>query len=86
MITSEKAFVVVAQKANGMDVQQFSELIENKLMAGDDLWSSEHLVSSLSKNFLAYLCSLFVDMQTQTKLKLLLSFLHLSKRNLEQVS
>ncbi|XP_054168466.1 negative elongation factor A-like [Oppia nitens] len=59
--------------------------LHNKLGTSNDLWSdTTSIVGQLSGDVLRNIRDCFVDLQSQVKLKLLLSFLHISRRNVEQ--
>ncbi|CAG2117289.1 unnamed protein product, partial [Medioppia subpectinata] len=59
--------------------------LHNKLGTSHDLWSdTSSIISQLNGDVLRNIRDCFVDLQSQVKLKLLLSFLHISRRNVEQ--
>lgn len=72
--------------AAGLKGAELSKWLENKLGPSDDLWCSRNICAHLSQEILANCQTCFVDLQTSVKLKLLLSFIHLGRRNLELVS
>nr|CAG4644091.1 EOG090X08WB [Lepidurus arcticus] len=58
--------------------------LHNKLGTSNDSWVSGSICSQLNNEVLKHIQECFVDLQTQVKLKLLLSFFQLSRRNLEE--
>ena len=60
--------------------------LHNKLGTSSDTWSEGSICSQLNIEVLRNIKECFVELQTQVKLKLLLSFFHLPKRNVEEVS
>ena len=60
--------------------------LHNKLGSDDDLWSGISICSQLNQDKLMSIQDCFHNLQPIVKLKLLLSFLHLHKRNLDSVS
>ncbi|XP_070565176.1 negative elongation factor A-like [Ptychodera flava] len=60
--------------------------LHNKLGDNDDLWSGISSFSSqLNRDVLQNIQTCFLASQTQVKLKLLLSFLHMHRRNVEEL-
>lgn len=59
--------------------------LHNKLGNTNDLWSGGSICSQLNADVLKNIVECFVDLQSLVKLKLLLSFLHIPRRNVEQV-
>jgi len=58
--------------------------LHNKLGTSNDSWTGGSIVSQLNSDILKKIRNCFQDLQPQVKLKLLLSFLHIGRRNLEQ--
>lgn len=58
----------------------------NKLGTSSDTWSEGSICSQLNIDVLRNIKECFMDLPTQIKLKLLLSFFHIPKRNVEEVS
>ena len=59
--------------------------LHNKLGSTDDLWSGKTICSQLNQNKLQNIQSCYHTLQPHVKVKLMLSFLHLPRRNVEQV-
>ncbi|KAK7071218.1 hypothetical protein SK128_001675 [Halocaridina rubra] len=57
--------------------------LHNKLGTSSDTWSETSISSQLNVDVLRNIKECFVELQTQVKLKLLLSFFHIPKRNVE---
>jgi len=57
--------------------------LHNKLGTSNDSWTGGSIVSQLNPDILVKIKHCFQDLQPQVKLKLLLSFFHISRRNLE---
>jgi negative elongation factor A len=62
--------------------------LHNKLgsTSSNDSWNDSWICSQLNKEVLRNIKDCFPDLQTQVKLKLLLSFFHIPKRLVEEVS
>jgi len=58
--------------------------LHNKL-GSNEPWTSGSISSQLNPEVLANIKDCFVELQTQVKLKLLLSFFHVPRRNIEEV-
>lgn len=58
--------------------------LHNKLGTSNDQWSGRTIVSQLSQDKLRSIRDCFSDLQPQVKLKLLLSIIHIAKRNVEE--
>lgn len=58
--------------------------LHNKLGTSNDQWSGRTIVSQLSQEKLRNIRDCFIDLQPQVKLKLLLSIIHIAKRNVEE--
>ncbi|XP_037947286.1 negative elongation factor A [Teleopsis dalmanni] len=58
--------------------------LHNKLGTSNDSWISGSICSQLNKEVLRNIKDCFVDLQTQVKLKLLLSFFHIPRRMVEE--
>lgn len=58
--------------------------LHNKLGTSNDQWSGRTIVSQLNKEKLISIRNCFSDLQPQVKLKLLLSIIHIAKRNVEE--
>ncbi|XP_022345099.1 negative elongation factor A-like [Crassostrea virginica] len=58
--------------------------LHNKLGSTDDLWSGKTICSQLSQNRLQSIHACFHTLQPHVKVKLMLSFLHIPRRNVEQ--
>jgi len=54
--------------------------LHNKLGTSNDSWINGSICSQLNKEVLRNIKECFPDLQTQVKLKLLLSFLHIPRR------
>ena len=59
--------------------------LHNKLGTSADTWSQGSICSQLTMPLLRNIKDCFMELQTQVKLKLLLSFFHIPKRNVEEV-
>ena len=60
--------------------------LHNKLGSTDDLWSGRSISSQLTKEKLHDVKGCFRSLQAHVKVKLLLSFLHIVRRNVAEVS
>ena len=60
--------------------------LHNKLGTSNDSWAGGSICSQLNSEVLKNIQGCFLELQTQVKLKFLLSFFQLSRRNLEEVS
>ena len=60
--------------------------LHNKLGTSNDSWTGSSICSQLNTEVLRNIKDCFPDLQTQVKLKLLLSFFHIPRRNVEEVS
>ncbi|XP_014272270.1 negative elongation factor A isoform X2 [Halyomorpha halys] len=58
--------------------------LHNKLGTSNDSWTSGSICSQLNSEVLRNIKDCFPDLQTQVKLKLLLSFFHIPRRNIEE--
>ncbi|XP_015521646.1 negative elongation factor A [Neodiprion pinetum] len=58
--------------------------LHNKLGTSNDSWTGSSICSQLNAEVLRNIKDCFPDLQTQVKLKLLLSFFHLQRRNVEE--
>ncbi|XP_074658987.1 negative elongation factor A-like [Tubulanus polymorphus] len=58
--------------------------LHNKLGSTDDLWSGKSICSQLSQERLLHIHECFPNLQPHVKVKLLLSFMHLPRRNIEE--
>lgn len=69
-----------------MTVRDFDTALwlHNKLGTSNDQWSGRTIVSQLSQEKLRNIRDCFIDLQPQVKLKLLLSIIHIAKRNVEE--
>ena len=59
--------------------------LHNKLGSTDDLWSGSSICSHLTRERLLSIQECFQHLQPHVKVKLMLSFLHLPKRSVEEV-
>ena len=59
--------------------------LHNKLGTSSDTWSQGSICSQLNVHLLRNIRECFLELQTQVKLKLLLSFFHIPKRNIDEV-
>jgi len=59
--------------------------LHNKLGSTDDLWSGSSICSHLTRERLLSIQECFLHLQPHVKVKLMLSFLHLPKRSVEEV-
>lgn len=59
--------------------------LHNKLGSTDDLWSGRSISSQLTKEKLVDILRCFRSLQAHVKVKLLLSFLHVVRRNVAEV-
>jgi len=59
--------------------------LHNKLGTSNDSWTGSSICSQLNAEVLRNIKDCFPDLQTQVKLKLLLSFFHIPRRNVEEV-
>lgn len=60
--------------------------LHNKLGTSNDSWTGGSICSQLNAEVLRNIKDCFPDLQTQVKLKLLLSFFHIPRRNVEEVN
>ena len=60
--------------------------LHNKLGSTDDLWSGSSICSQLSREKLLSIQECFHNLQPYVKVKLMLAFLHVPKRQIEEVS
>lgn len=60
--------------------------LHNKLGTSNDSWTGSSICSQLNAEVLRNIKDCFPDLQTQVKLKLLLSFFHIPRRNVEEVT
>lgn len=60
--------------------------LHNKLGTSNDSWTGGSICSQLNAEVLRNIKDCFPDLQTQVKLKLLLSFFHIPRRSTEEVS
>ncbi|XP_029649614.2 negative elongation factor A [Octopus sinensis] len=58
--------------------------LHNKLGSTDDLWSGKTICSQLSRDKLLSIQGCFYTLQPHVKVKVMLSFLHLPRRNVEE--
>ena len=59
--------------------------LHNKLGTSNDQWSGGSICSQLSRDVLRNIRDCFNNLQSQVKLKLLLAFLHIPRRNVDEV-
>ena len=59
--------------------------LHNKLGTSNDLWAGSSIISQLNQDVLKNIRECFIELQSQVKLKLLLAFLHIPRRNVEEV-
>lgn len=59
--------------------------LHNKLGTSNDSWTGGSICSQLNAEVLRNIKDCFPDLQTQVKLKLLLSFFHVPRRNVDEV-
>ena len=59
--------------------------LHNKLGSTDDLWSGSSICSQLSREKLLSIQDCFHNLQPYVKVKLMIAFLHVPKRNIEEV-
>lgn len=59
--------------------------LHNKLGTSNDSWTASSICSQLTAEVLRNIKDCFPDLQTQVKLKLLLSFFHIPRRYVEEV-
>lgn len=60
--------------------------LHNKLGSHADLWSSFSISSTLTQEHLLSIKSMLWSLDTLVKVKLLLSFIHIPKRNINEVN
>jgi negative elongation factor A len=60
--------------------------LHNKLGSHADLWSSFSISSTLTQEHLSSIKSILWSLDTLVKVKLLLSFIHIPKRNINEVN
>lgn len=60
--------------------------LHNKLGTSNDSWTSGSICSQLNSEVLRNIKDCFPELQTQVKLKLLLSFFHIPRRCVDEVS
>ncbi|XP_014475799.1 PREDICTED: negative elongation factor A [Dinoponera quadriceps] len=70
--------------ANARDSRDTSLWLHNKLGTSNDSWTGSSICSQLNAEVLRNIKDCFPDLQTQVKLKLLLSFFHIPRRNVEE--
>ncbi|KAG8184329.1 hypothetical protein JTE90_018734 [Oedothorax gibbosus] len=58
--------------------------LHNKLGTSNDLWNGGSICSQFNQDVLRNIRECFIELQSQVKLKLLLSFLHIPRRNVEE--
>lgn len=75
---------VVCIMANVRD-SDTSLWLHNKLGTSNDSWTGGSICSQLNAEVLRNIKDCFPDLQTQVKLKLLLSFFHIPRRNVDEV-
>lgn len=59
--------------------------LHNKLGSTDDLWSGRSICTQITKERLNDIIGCFISLQPHVKVKLLLSLLHVVKRNVAEV-
>lgn len=59
--------------------------LHQKLGTSNDLWSGGSICSQLNQDVLKNIRDCFGILQSQVKLKVLLAFLHIPRRNVEEV-
>lgn len=59
--------------------------LHNKLGTSNDSWAGSSIISQLNQDVLRNIRECFIELQSQVKLKLLLAFLHIPRRNVEEV-
>lgn len=59
--------------------------LHNKLGTSNDSWTNGSICNQLNKDILRNIKECFPELQTQVKLKLLLSFFHIPRRHVEEV-
>ena len=59
--------------------------LHNKLGNVNDLWSAGSICSQLNSEKIKHIRDCFTDLQPLVKLKLLISFLHIPRRNVDEV-
>jgi len=74
----------VPEMASNIPASDTSLWLHNKLGTSNDSWTGGSIVSQLNPDILKKIRTCFQDLQPQVKLKLLLSFFHIGRRNLEQ--
>jgi hypothetical protein len=84
LFSSAQQFSSVSIMANVRD-SDTSLWLHNKLGTSNDSWTGGSICSQLSAEVLRNIKECFPDLQTQVKLKLLLSFFHIPRRNVEEV-
>lgn len=66
-------------------MREISLWLHNKL-GGSDTWVSGSIAGQFNKDILGQIKEIFPDLQTQVKLKLLLSFFHIPRRYIDEVN
>jgi negative elongation factor A len=66
-------------------MREISLWLHNKL-GGSDTWISGSIAGQFNKEVLTQIKEIFPDLQTQVKLKLLLSFFHIPRRCIDEVT
>ena len=84
ILCGRKFGVKLPEMANVRD-SDISLWLHNKLGTSNDSWISGSICSQLNKEVLRNIKDCFPDLQTQVKLKLLLSFFHIPRRMVEEV-
>ncbi|KYM94449.1 PREDICTED: negative elongation factor A [Cyphomyrmex costatus] len=82
----EVRYVSEANDSNMANVRDSdtSLWLHNKLGTSNDSWTGSSICSQLNAEVLRNIKDCFPDLQTQVKLKLLLSFFHIPRRNVEE--
>ena len=85
MVNTSLVLYLSCKMANVRD-SDTSLWLHNKLGTSNDSWTSGSICTQLNAEVLKNIKDCFPDLQTQVKLKLLLSFFHIPRRNVEEVT
>jgi hypothetical protein len=75
---------ILTNKMSNVRDSDTSLWLHNKL-GSNESWAGGSISSQLNPEVLKNIKDCFVDLQTQVKLKLLLSFFHIPRRNIDEV-
>ncbi|KAI1303028.1 Negative elongation factor A [Halotydeus destructor] len=73
-----------SDSGSNLNISDTSLWLHNKLGTSNDLWSGSSICSQLTSDVLRNIRDCYHNLQSQVKLKLLLAFLHIPRRNIEE--